>query len=124
MKVEELFKDKGFPIVVSTDCKNISKVYPLKQKAVAGLYAMAPKHSEIRRIYIFGSAVTPRCGIDSDIDICLDADTDDGMKIYNIQKEIGEICDWNCDIIMYSNIGSRLKSTIDKEGVVIYEQSA
>ena len=74
-----------------------------------------------RKIYIFGSSVTGRCNIDSDLDICIDADTSDGIKIYHMQKEVGEICDWNCDIVMYSNIGERLKKTIQEEGVVIYE---
>lgn len=68
--------------------------------------------------------MTPRCNIDSDIDICIDVDTSDGMKVFELQKAVGDICDWNCDILMYSNIGSVLKDTIDKEGVVIYEQHA
>ncbi len=124
MKTKDIFSEKGFPVVVTTDCRNINKVYPLKQKSVAGLYSMAKKHKEIKRIYIFGSSVTPKCNINSDIDICLDADTRDGMAIFNIQKEMGEICDWNCDIIMYSNMGSRLRNTIENEGVIIYEQPA
>lgn len=35
-----------------------------------------------------------KCNINSDLDICIDADTSDGMKIYNMQKEIGDICNW------------------------------
>ena len=77
----------------------------------------------MKRIYIFGSAVTPNCSVDSDIDICINADTTDGMAIYNLQREIGDICDWNCDIIMYSNMGSRLRDTINREGVIVYEQN-
>ena len=115
---------KHFPVVVDSDCMNISRVYPLKQKIVDELHKKAEDFDIVKRIYVFGSSVTPRCNIDSDIDICIDADTSDGMKVFELQKAVGDICDWNCDILMYSNIGSVLKDTIDKEGVVIYEQPA
>ena len=124
MQVKGTLKMKDFPIVVKTDCKNIRRIYPLKQKTVAELYKVAPKYGIIRRIYVFGSSATGRCNIDSDLDTCIDADISDGMKIYDMQKEVGDICDWNCDIVMHSNIGERLKRTIQEEGVVIYEQSA
>ncbi len=124
MNVEKMKKTENFPVTVNTTCKNINKVYPLKQKIAAAIYDAAPKYAEIKKIYIFGSSVTSKCNIDSDIDICIDADVSDGMCIFNIQSEIGQICDWNCDILMYSNIGSRLRDTINNEGVIIYEQSA
>lgn len=124
MQVKDTLSMKDFPVVVKTDCKNIRHVYPLKQRTVARLYEAALNHEVIRRIYVFGSSVTGRRNIDSDLDICIDADVSDGMKIYHMQKEIGDICDWNCDIVMYSNIGERLRKTIREEGVVIYEQSA
>lgn len=123
MQVKDTLKIKDFPVVVNTDCKNIRRIYPLKQRTVAKIYEAALNHEVIRKIYVFGSSVTGRCNIDSDLDICIDADTSDGMKIYHMQKEVGDICDWNCDIVMYSNIGERLKKTIQEEGVVIYEQS-
>ncbi len=122
MEVKDTLNLKCFPIVVETDCKNIYRVYPLKQKIVARLFSIAPKYEEIRKIYIFGSSVTGRCNIDSDLDVCIDADVSDGMRIFEMQKEIGDACNWNCDILMYSNIGTALKETIHKEGVVIYEQ--
>ncbi|MGN1098244.1 MAG: nucleotidyltransferase domain-containing protein [Clostridia bacterium] len=124
MEAMDTMKLKKFPVVVQTDCKNINRIYPLKQQIAADLYEVAQKFDEIKKIYIFGSSVTPQCGIDSDIDICIDADVSDGMRIFNMQSEIGKLCDWNCDIIMYCNIGTSLKETIRKEGVVIYEQSA
>lgn len=124
MTVDDTLKLKRFPIVVTTDCGNISRIYPLKQAAVSKIYDKAADFDVIRKIIIFGSAVTPKCHIDSDLDICIDADTSDGIKIFDLQKEIGEACDWNCDILMYQNIGNNLRNTIDKEGVVVYEQSA
>ena len=76
---------------------------------------------EVRRVFIFGNSVTERCHVGSDLDICIDADVSDGMRIYDLQSKIGTIFDWNCYILMYNNIGQRLKNTIEQEGVVIYE---
>lgn len=74
MEVKDTLELKRFPIVVKTDCKNIHRIYPLKQKIAAQLYKIGEEYKEIKRIYIFGSSVTNRCHIDSDIDICIDAD--------------------------------------------------
>ena len=123
MQVKDTLQMTNFPVVVETDCKNIHRIYPLTQRTVAKLYEIASNYQVIRKIYVCGSSVTGKCNIDSDLDICIDADTSDGMKIYHMQKEVGDICDWNCDIVMYCNIGERLKRTVQEEGVVIYEQS-
>ena len=121
MKVEDTLTMKRFPVTVKTECKNIDRIYPLKQSQVAKIYSQAGHFPIIRRIIVFGSSVTPRCHIDSDLDICVDADTSDGMKIFEMQKAIGDACDWNCDIVMYADTGSSLKETVNREGVVIYE---
>lgn len=110
-----------FPKVVLSDCHNLRRIYPLKQKQVAQIYDKVKDNSIVRRAIIFGSSVTGRCHTGSDLDICIDADVSDGMKVYELQRQIGEICNWNCDILMYSNLGSRMKNTVEREGVVIYE---
>lgn len=115
---------RHFPLVVSSECRNLRRIYPLKQRQVAEIYEESKKHPIVRKIIVFGSAVTPNCRVDSDLDLCIDADISDGRKVYELQKQVGSICGWNCDILIYSQLGSRLKSTIDREGVVIYEQSA
>ena len=124
MTAQDALELKRFPVVVESDCRNISRVYPLKQAEAARIYDTAALFPFVKKIYLFGSSVTGRCHIDSDLDICIDVDTKDGMDIFRLQKEIGDICNWNCDMVMYSNIGDRLKETITKEGVIIYEQSA
>ena len=97
---------------------------PIKQRQVVAIYDRAGEFDIIRRIIIFGSNVTAKCNIDSDLDICIDADTSDGLKVYDMQKAVGEACDWNCDILMYANMGQTLRNTVQKEGVVIYVQSS
>ena len=121
MQVDDTLTLKRFPVVVHTDCKNINRIYPIKQRQVAAIYDKAKDFDIIRKIIIFGSSVTARCKIDSDLDVCIDADTSDGMKVYDMQKAFGEVCDWNCDMIMYAHMGQALRETIQREGVVIYE---
>lgn len=121
MKAKDTLNMRWFPKVVQSDCRAIRKIYPLKQKQVSGIYEVVKNRPEVRRVFIFGSSVTGRCHVGSDLDICIDADVSDGMRIYDLQSKIGTICDWNCDILMYNNIGQKLKNTIEQEGVVIYE---
>mgnify|MGYP002621796224 FL=1 len=121
MNAKDTLNLKQFPCVVVSDCRNIRHIYPLKQNQVARIYDIVRKNDIVHRVIIFGSSITGKCHIDSDLDICIDANVTDGMKIYELQKQIGEICDWNCDILMYSNLGSTLKDKVDQEGVVIYE---
>ncbi len=121
IRAEETVALQRFPVVVKTDCKNIDRIYPLKQKQVSEICSLASRFPAVRKIVVFGSSVTPKCNIDSDLDLCIDADISDGLKIYEIQNAIGKICDWNCDIIMFSNMGNTLRETIQREGVVVYE---
>ncbi|MBR0462875.1 MAG: nucleotidyltransferase domain-containing protein [Clostridia bacterium] len=124
MTVNDTLDMRRFPVTVQTKCKNIDRIYPLKQDQVARIFNCASHFPIITRITVFGSSVTPKCHIDSDIDLCIDADTSDGLKVFEMQKAIGDLCDWNCDILMASSIGKALRETIGKEGVIIYEQSA
>ena len=113
-----------FPVTVSTECKTIGNIYPQKQRQVSEIYDLAKRFPIIRRIIVFGSSVREDCRTDSDLDLCVDADVSDGMQVFEMQKAIGEICGWNCDILMYVNLGNSLRETVRREGVVIYEQPA
>ena len=121
MNVDDTLTLRRFPVTVETDCKNIDRIYPLKQKQISEIYKKAALFPIIRKITVFGSSVTAKCNVDSDLDLCIDADTTNGLKIYEMQKAFGEACDWNCNIVMYSDIGNTLRETVLREGVVIYE---
>ena len=121
MKVEDTLTMKHFPLVVQTDCRNMDRIYPLKQRQVSDIIQIAKSFPVIKKVIVFGSSITPKCHIGSDLDLCVEADTDDGMTIFELQKKIGEVCNWNCDIVMYANLGERLKKIIQSEGVVVYE---
>ena len=124
MTAKETVNMRTFPVVVDTKCKTISRIYPLKQAEVASIYDAVQGFDIVKKVYVFGSSTTGRCHVGSDLDICIEADTSDGMKVFDLQKEIGDICNWNCDIVMYGSIGNRLKNTVQQEGVIIYEHTA
>ena len=56
----------SFPVIVNTSCKNIDRIFPSKHQIVADICKIAPQYKEIKRLYIFGSSVTPDCNKDSD----------------------------------------------------------
>ena len=124
MNVDDTLTLKRFPVILETDCKNIDRVYPLKQKQISEIAKRAGLFPIVRKITVFGSSVTAKCNIDSDLDLCIEADMSDGLKIFEMQKAFGEACDWKIDIVMYSDIGKALRETVLREGVVIYEQPA
>ena len=122
MTVKDTLTMRYFPVVTKTNCPTINRIHPLKQNVVSQLYLLGSRYKELKRICIFGSSTTGLCHVDSDIDICLILSENDDFDFYELTKEIGEVCDWNCDILNYSNLGQRLRTIIEREGVIIYEQ--
>ena len=108
-----------FPITVSGE-DVLKYVFPTKQKDVQKAISIAKADERIRRLIVFGSAVTVNCGMTSDIDLAIEADADEeeflkiARKFYlGIPSEI--------DLIQYNRITSELlKHEIDQKGVELY----
>ncbi len=110
-----------FPLIVAGD-ERLRHVFPSKQRAVSQLLALLENDERIRRIIIFGSAVTRNCGIDSDIDVAIDADitSDEFLEIAHTIY-IGVNSD--VDVIHLNSTKSELlKNEINRKGVVLYEK--
>ncbi len=109
-----------FPVVISGD-DTIKCVFPTKQKAAQEAIDLAKKDGRIRRLIVFGSAVTMRCGMTSDLDIAIDApgiSEDDFLKIVRVFS-LG--IDSEVDVILYNGIrNTLLLQEIDEKGVTIY----
>ena len=97
-------------------------IFPLMQKEVQKVIDEAKKLPEIRRIIVFGSAVTMNCGIGSDLDIAIDApDIADDDEFLKIVRPIRRILDVDTDIVHYNNIhNSLLLDEINRKGVDVY----
>lgn len=102
--------------------EELKYIFPLKQKAAQKAIEIAKRDKRIKRIIAFGSAVTTSCGINSDIDIAIDAPNvsdDDFVKLARpfLREVPSEI-----DIIHYNNIHSELlKHEIKTKGATIYD---
>lgn len=97
-------------------------IFPLMQKEVQKVIDTAKNLPEIRRIIIFGSAVTANCGIGSDLDIAVDAPeitSDD--EFIGVVRPIRRALDVDSDIVHYNRIHSLiLLDEIDLKGVDVY----
>ena len=101
---------------------SVKYVFPTMQEEVNKMIIAAEKISEIKRVIIFGSAVTLNCGINSDLDIAIDApeiiEEDSFLKLIKPIKKV--LCTSN-DILHYNSIkNSILLDEINRNGVVVY----
>lgn len=112
-----------FPVRYNGESK-IKYVFPTKQKDVDTIIKYAKSVDYIQRIIIFGSAVTWKCNVNSDIDIavCFSDDNDDNS--YSIFfKFLTKNIKSQFDLIDYQNNTNKyLKKDIDTKGVVIYDR--
>ena len=94
-------------------------IFPSMQKEVQKVIEATKNIDCIRRITIFGSAVTMNCGIGSDLDIAVDAPdiTDEDAIIQNIRQKTKQVC-VDEDIIHFNGIKKQLLlNEIKKNGV-------
>lgn len=100
---------------------NLSKINIIKRKNVQEAVKIAKATSIIKRMIIFGSSVTNDCRDESDVDICLDVTCDvTDKRLFRPMYDIDKACDFNCDILLYHDIGTKLKQIIDRKGVEVY----
>ena len=109
-----------FPMVTAGD-ETLKFVFPSKQKAAQQAIALARQDDRIRRLVVFGSAVTMRCGTGSDLDIAVDAPSVSEDEFLKIARGFYRGVDSEVDMIHYNTIrNSQLKREIDEKGVNIY----
>lgn len=102
--------------------EKLKYIFPSKQKDVQKAIEIAEKNEKIRRMIIFGSAVTMNCGIGSDIDIAIDApDIRDDDEFIAIAKPFRKALESEIDIIhLNSTKNDLLRNEILTKGVDIY----
>ena len=124
-------KNFRFRIVVDhPEAQNIDFIHPLKQPLVNDIIAKAKTDAFVKRVIVFGSAITNRCNPFSDLDVCIDwegkSHNEDGVYVadtQNMMRYISLRARGNCDVLSYddiTNIG--LKRDIDR-GVLVYEHN-
>lgn len=100
---------------------NLAKVHPLKRDYVATCIKVAEENPVITKLIIFGSSVTDECTAESDVDICIEvADGATGQDVHKVYAELCAACDYNCDILRYHKLDTKMKQTVDGKGVSVY----
>ena len=111
-----------FPIIVQGEA-SLQYVFPTKQKAVQSAIDIARADRRIRRLILFGSAITLNCGIRSDIDLAIDAPGLNEQDFSTMAHTFYIQIDSEMDLVHYNSIHSQLlRSEIDQKGVCVYER--
>ena len=94
---------------------NCERIYPIQQNRVKALVDDLSSDKQTIKIIIFGSSVTNRCHMGSDIDIYVETENKDVRTkgVYDFEYDL------------WSNYSSddRLKKEIYDKGVVVYERN-
>lgn len=100
--------EEGYLFHIICECPGVSmeRVFPTKQRIVKRIHDYFKDDERLSCIVLFGSAVTVKCNLHSDIDLLVRLS--DGNVNVNTKNEISEqlqnLCDWNADIIWYDRI--------------------
>ncbi|MBQ8074880.1 MAG: hypothetical protein IJ237_02740 [Oscillospiraceae bacterium] len=106
---------------VTTGDDVLCYVFPTKQKATQEAIDIAKKNDKIQRLIIFGSAVTPRCGALSDLDLAIDAPDISEDMFLQMARQFYCGVNSEVDVVHYNRIkNSLLKKEIDEKGVSVY----
>lgn len=107
-----------FPVVIKSELNFMSQIHPLKQKIVMDIVEKYCNVSGLK-ITLFGSSISERCGIRSDIDLAIKLSVVDDKKFYSVMREVSELCNGEADVLFYNTItNARLLEEINN-GIVI-----
>lgn len=103
---------KIWKVCIEDPFENCERIYPIQQRKVKSLIDDIVDDNEVRSIIVFGSSITERCHIGSDVDIYVDIDA--GANL------ISETHDFTFDLWTTATADDRLKDEIFKKGVRVY----
>lgn len=101
-------------ICIENPFLNCDRIYPIQQKKVKELINDIAKNRNVKSIVIFGSSVTEKCHMGSDVDLYCEMEKDE-MPVTG--THLFEYDFWN----NYS-ADNRIINEINKKGVVVYER--
>lgn len=106
---------KNWKIVIKNPFKNCALIYPIQQRKVHELIEYFKQNENVKSIIIFGSSVTSKCHIGSDVDIY--------VELYKDKKVVvDQFFNFVFDLWTNFTVDERLKKEILTKGVVVYEK--
>lgn len=108
-------KIEKWNIVIKEPFMNCDRIYPLQRRKISELIAYLKDNKNVQKIIIFGSSVTSRCNINSDVDIYVEL-----KEKENLLKD--KYFNFLYDLWTNFDVDDRLYNEIQKKGVVVYEK--
>ncbi len=109
-----------FPLVPGASVV-VEHIFPTQQLAAQAAIHLAEKDIRIKRLIVFGSALTMNCGIDSDLDLAIDSTATDEDEFVAIAHPFFHEIETEVDIIDWNNINSDfLLDEIKQKGYVLW----
>lgn len=103
-------------ICIDDPFQNCDRIHPLQQRKVRELLDDIARNPSVKRVVVFGSSVTQRCHIGSDVDVYVEAEADGAL----MTKPHG----FAVDLWTPATVDERLKEEIERTGVTVYAQRA
>lgn len=110
----KIVSKKNFKICITDPYENCNKIYPIQQMRIKNILDQVSQDKDISKVIVFGSSVTNRCHIDSDLDLFLEIDKNKNIIFSNI--------DYNLDLWNNFTVTDDLLKEIKEKGVVVYER--
>ncbi len=79
----------------------------------------------VHKAYLFGSMARRQDDINSDIDILVELDYENGADyfiFFNMQEQLSNLLNKKVDLVSAAGLSKYIKPIIDKEKVLIYER--
>lgn len=98
--------------------KNCEYIHPLKQIEVQLIVNMLSKHECVKKIIVFGSAVSMRCHSGSDLDIYVESGTGDARSLMDMSLLRTELDVLDDPLNFSYGVGL----AIAREGITVFER--
>ncbi len=86
LKLRELRKLKKLPLVEGVEDPRLRRIYPLMQKSVQKVLEFLSEKPVF--LIVFGSALTMKCNITSDLNLCIQTLAYDKKLFYELEEKI------------------------------------
>lgn len=117
-------------VVGNNKFMGVDRIHPLKQQQVKTIVDAAREDDAVKRVIIFGSSTRYDCDATSDLDICIDWNTNcydtEGVLMpftINLRKVISDVTQGNADVVNYAYLDDTVLKEAVREGVVVYEHN-
>lgn len=102
----------SWKICIDDPFDNCERIYPIQQRKVRALIDDITENDNVNEIRIFGSSITEKCHMGSDVDIFVDTDVPRDL--------IAHAHDFAYDLWTNDTVDERLREEIMTKGVKVY----